>query len=333
MLTLLSKLARGTKLSVDELEALLGYEGCEIEQAAGEVARAHFGQTIYLRGLIEISNICSSNCYYCGIRASNKQVDRYRLGHEAIMATCRVGRELGFKTFVLQGGEDPYWRGEHLVRLVQDIRSTYPSVAITLSLGEMEEEAYQALYEAGANRYLLRHESINATHFATLHPASQTIERRVAALRALKRIGFEAGAGGMVGSPGQTMRHLAEDLYFIQDFAPAMIGIGPFIPHHATPFRDYPAGSLELTLRMVALCRLICPKANIPATTAVASLGGDGRRRAIEAGANVVMPNLSPPDYRNLYQLYDHKASTGSEAAEGLAILKDELADYGYVTQ
>lgn len=331
MQTLLSRLTKGERLTQGEFALLLSHKGEEIESVAGEVARSHFGNTIFLRGLIEISNICKRDCYYCGIRSGNVEVNRYRLDHRTIMETCEVGHQLGFQTFVLQGGEDPYWQSMRLVRLVHEIRASFPEVAITLSLGEMDGDIYRKLYEAGANRYLLRHETINPDHFAFLHPASQTIHHRVEALRTLKEIGFETGAGGMVGSPGQTLDHLAEDLCFIQEFQPAMIGIGPFIPHHSTPFRDFPTGSLEMTLRMVALCRLVCPKANIPATTAVASVGSNGRKRAIEAGANVVMPNLSPPNYRQLYQLYDHKATTGSEAAEGLMLLKKELIGYGYV--
>lgn len=312
--------------------SLLSMPGTEIEEVAGQVARERFGRTVFLRGLIEISNYCRCNCYYCGIRSSNKDIVRYRLTHDQILDTCRVGAELGFKTFVLQGGEDPYWRGDRLVDLITQIHHTYPDITITLSLGEMSREEYQALHDAGASRYLLRHETIDPDHFQQLHPEQQTIAHRVEALRALKSIGFETGAGGMVGSPGQTLRHLAKDLCFIQEFQPDMIGIGPFIPHRDTPFRQYPSGNLELTLRMVALCRLICPHANIPATTAVASLAADGRRRALEAGANVVMPNLSPPDYRHLYSLYNNKARTGSEAAEGLSLLRAELLQYGYTT-
>lgn len=312
--------------------SLLSIPGTEIERIAGEVARDRFEHVVYLRGLIEISNYCSRNCYYCGIRSGNTHITRYRLLYDEILDTCRIGAELGFQTFVLQGGEDPYWRGERLLKLIKQIRFTYPDITITLSLGEMSRGEYQALYDAGARRYLLRHETIDSNHFQQLHPEGQTIIHRVEALRTLKSIGFETGAGGMVGSPRQTLHHLAKDLCFIQEFQPEMIGIGPFIPHQDTPFRQYPSGSLELTLRMIALCRLTCPNANIPATTAVASLSSDGRRRALDAGANVVMPNLSPPNYRDLYSLYNNKARTGSEAAEGLSLLRAELLEYGYTT-
>lgn len=312
--------------------SLLSMPGTEIEEMAGQMARERFGYTVYLRGLIEISNYCRCNCYYCGIRRGNKKIVRYRLSYDEILDTCRVGVELGFHTVVLQGGEDLYWRGKHLVELVSQIHQNHPNITITLSLGEMNRDEYQALYDAGARRYLLRHETIDSNHFQQLHPKEQTIEQRVEALCALKSVGFETGAGGMVGSPGQTLLHLAKDLCFIQELQPEMIGIGPFIPHQDTPFHQYPSGGLELTLRMVALCRLICPNANIPATTAVASSAVDGRRRALEAGANVVMPNLSPPKYRDFYSLYNNKARTGSEAAEGLSLLRAELLQYGYTT-
>ncbi|MBR8702552.1 [FeFe] hydrogenase H-cluster radical SAM maturase HydE [Porphyromonas levii] len=332
MQILINKLKDGERLSEVDFLSLLSLPTTEIEEIAGQVARNRLGYTVFLRGLIEISNYCRCNCYYCGIRSGNKEVVRYRLSHDEILETCQIGAKLGFQTFVLQGGEDPYWRGERLVQLITQIHKSYPDITITLSLGEMMMDEYQALYEAGARRYLLRHETIDPIHFQQLHPVDQTIATRLEALRALKAIGFETGVGGMVGSPGQTLHHLTKDLCFIQQFQPDMIGIGPFIPHNDTPFRHYPSGSLDLTLRMVALCRLICPNANIPATTAVASLASDGRRKTLDAGANVVMPNLSPPTYRDYYSLYNNKARTGSEAAEGLTLLRAELSQYGYTT-
>lgn len=332
MQTLVTKLEGGEQLSEADFLSLLTYPGNYIEQRAGAVARRYFAQTIYLRGLIEISNHCRCNCYYCGIRRDNNKVQRYRLSREDILETCRVGAGLGFQTFVLQGGEDPYWRGDRLVDLVAEIHDTYQEITLTLSLGEMPSEAYQKLYDAGARRYLLRHETIDPQHFSYLHPQVQTLQHRLGALYALKEIGYETGVGGMVGSPGQTLEYLAQDLSFIQSFQPSMIGIGPFIPHDDTPFRAFPHGGLELTIRMIALCRLLCPQANIPATTAVASISEKGRLMAIEAGANVVMPNLSPPNYRALYSLYNGKAYSGSEAAEGLLLLKKELRESGYTT-
>lgn len=330
MPTLVTKLSHGEHLSVSEFLSLLLQDNNEIETKAGAIREHHFGNTIFLRGLIEISNYCRCNCYYCGIRRENERLTRYRLTREQILDACRVGAELGFHTFVLQGGEDTYWRGGRLVDLIKDIHGAYPEITITLSLGEMSSEQYQDLFDAGARRYLLRHETIHPSHYRHLHPKSQTLDHRLKALTSLKSIGYETGVGGMVGSPGQKLRYLAEDLYFIQEFQPDMIGIGPFLPHADTPFNNFPPGDLSLTLRMVALCRLICPTANIPATTAVATLSNRGREKAIKAGANVVMPNLSPPDYRSLYSLYDNKASYGSEAAEGLSLLRSELSRYGF---
>lgn len=330
MQTLLSKLEAGERLSKEAYLSLLCAEGNQIEERAGQRARECFGRGIFVRGLIEISNICQNDCYYCGIRKSNKRVSRYRLTHEEVLSACEEGYKIGFRTFVVQGGEDPYWRGDRLIDLIHDIRIKYPDCAITLSLGELAKSELTALYQAGANRYLLRHETINREHYATLHPQEMRQETRLQALKNLKEIGFQVGTGVMIGSPEQTLSHLAEDLAFIASLQPEMIGLGPFIPHVDTPYRSKSAGTLETTLRFIALCRLTCPRANIPATTAVATLDPEGRKRAILAGANVVMPNLSPPNYRALYNLYDHKAYSGSEAAEGVALLEQELETISY---
>lgn len=307
-------------------EATLEY----LHKCAAEEARKQFGATIYIRGLIEISNHCRNNCYYCGIRRDNKTAQRYRLSQEEILACCAEGYRLGFRTFVLQGGEDPYWTDYRLVELVGKMREGYPDCAITLSLGEQEEESYQKLFNAGANRYLLRHETVNAEHYGQLHPVGMTIQQRVACLESLKRVGYQTGTGIMVGTPGQTVDHLVEDVQFIQQFRPEMIGLGPFLPHHATPFAHHEAGDLALTLKLLSICRLVHPKALIPATTALATLHPKGRVAGILAGANVVMPNLSPQSIRRRYELYDHKAHSGSESAQGLALLQEELDEIGY---
>lgn len=320
--------------SLTELEAILDSSDTHLEHAlqvrAGAIAEQHFGRRIYLRGLIEISNVCRNDCYYCGIRSANAQVSRYRLTAEEIMSACQGGYEIGFRTFVLQGGEDPYWRGDRLVALVHRIRSTYPACAITLSLGEMEREEYEALFRAGANRYLLRHETYDSQHYQQLHPSTMSQAHRLQALHELKRIGYQVGTGIMVGSPGQTTAHLAQDLAFIRRLRPAMIGVGPFIPHEDTPLRGYPAGSLSMTLRFLALCRLMNPQALIPATTAIATLHPEGRLAAIRSGCNVVMPNLSPLNHRADYALYNNKACLGAEAAEGVALLEAQLDTIGY---
>lgn len=297
---------------------------------ARRLAEISFGRRIFLRGLIEISNYCRNNCFYCGIREENKKVNRYRLSHKEVLEQCALGYKIGFRTFVLQGGEDAFWRGERLISLVKDIRQSYPQVAITLSLGEMKSEDYFALYKAGVNRYLLRHETHNASHYSFLHPESMSLIHRLKALDSLKRIGYQTGTGIMVGSPNQTIEHLVEDLLFIRQFNPSMIGVGPFLPHQETPFAKEKKGSLELTLRFLALCRILFPKAMIPATTAIATLHPEGRIKAILAGCNVVMPNLSPLNHRKDYSLYNNKASLGAESAEGIIALQKQLETINY---
>lgn len=307
-------------------DAALAY----LKARAQAAAQAQFGHRIFIRGLIEVSNFCRNDCYYCGIRRSNRCIERYRLPADVILACCAEGYRLGFRTFVLQGGEDPYLTDDRMVQLVADIRRSFPDVAITLSLGEKSTEAYERLYRAGANRYLLRHETHNPAHYARLHPAALSLDNRLRCLDDLRRIGYQVGTGIMVGSPGQTIDHLVEDLVFIQSFRPQMIGIGPFLPHHDTPFAQQPPGSLRQTVLLLSLFRLMHPHALIPSTTALATLTADGREQGILAGANVVMPNLSPPDHRALYSLYDHKAALGAEAAEGLALLAERLKTIGY---
>lgn len=301
-----------------------------IRQQAREVAQQHFGRAIYIRGLIEVSNCCRNDCYYCGIRRSNRNVERYRLSKQTILACCQEGYQLGFRTFVLQGGEDRALTDDRIVEIVGSIRQQYPDCAITLSLGEKPRQAYERYFAAGANRYLLRHETYNAAHYRRLHPAGLTIEKRLECLHALKEIGFQTGTGIMVGSPGQSVDDLMADIRFIEQFRPQMIGIGPFLPHHDTPLAASPAGRLEQTLLLLSIFRLMHPAALIPSTTALATLTPDGRQQGIRSGANVVMPNLSPPDTRRKYELYNNKASLGAEAAEGLALLRQQMQAIGY---
>lgn len=267
-----------------------------------------YGPAVFFRGLIELSNFCIRDCFYCGIRYSKSGVNRYRLTKEQIMSCCRTGYDVGYRTVVLQGGEDPFFSIDDLVCIVSEIRQGWPDIAITLSLGEMSSDDYQKLFNAGADRYLLRHETANAQHYSSLHPTDQTLSSRMRCLHELKRIGFQTGAGMMIGSPGQTTRHLAEDLLFLADFKPHMIGIGPFMPASGTPFAASPVGSLEDTLIMLALARILIPAVLLPATTALGSLDPAGRKLGLLAGANVIMPNLSPPDHRADYLLYDGKA-------------------------
>jgi len=298
--------------------------------AARDTAIKQFGNKIYIRGLIEFTNYCKNDCYYCGIRCGNKNVTRYRLTKEQILSCCAIGYKLGFRTFVLQGGEDPFFSDEVLVDIVSTIKSGHNDCAITLSIGERSYESYKALFAAGADRYLLRHETANADHYGRLHPAILSLSHRLQCLNMLKEIGYQVGTGFMVGSPFQTIDNLIEDLLFIKKFKPEMIGIGPFIPHHDTPFRDKTAGTLEQTLRLIAILRLLLPKALIPATTALGTIDPSGRERGILAGANVVMPNLSPFEARENYSLYDNKLCTNEESAEGLKQLQKRLQQIGY---
>lgn len=299
-------------------------------ERARKVRHAHYGRKVYIRGLIEFSNYCKNDCYYCGIRKSNRCLSRYRLTKEEILSCCREGYGLGFRTFVLQGGEDLWFTRERMTELIRSIRREFPDCAITLSVGEREKDEYQAYFDAGADRFLLRHETANEEHYRYLHPKELSLQHRKECLWNLRRIGYQVGSGIMVGSPAQKTEHLAEDMIFLQELQPHMVGIGPFIPHKDTPFREETAGTLELTLFLLGLVRLMLPKTLIPATTALSTIHPDGRKMGILAGANVVMPNLSPRENRKLYNLYDNKRCMGDEAAEGLALLRAEMEEIGY---
>ena len=297
---------------------------------ARQIRERYYGHDVYIRGLIEFSNYCRNNCFYCGIRAGNPRVSRYRLTAEDILACCRSGYGLGFRTFVLQGGEDPGFPDGKLLELVQAIHREFPDCAITLSVGERERAVYQAWFDAGAARYLLRHETADPDHYAMLHPAGQKWERRIRCLHDLKEIGYQVGAGFMVGSPGQTPEILAEELHFLQKLQPQMVGIGPFLPHCDTPFAGEKPGSCEETLLLLAMIRLILPNVLLPATTALATADPRGRVKGLLAGANVVMPNLSPESVREKYLLYNNKVTSGSEAASAVKSLADEFAAAGF---
>jgi len=302
----------------------------ELIKEADQIRRSIYGDRVFLRGLIEVSNVCRSNCYYCGIRHGNSHVDRYRLTKEEILACCEQGFQLGFRTFVLQGGEDPYLDDKRLVDIISSVREKYPACAITLSFGEKPKESYQRLFEAGANRYLLRHETASDDHYRRLHPDNLSLDHRKKCLYTLKEIGYQVGAGFMVDSPFQTVGNLAEDLLFLKELEPHMVGIGPFIPQKDTPLGKEKAGTLSHTITMLALTRLLLPEALLPSTTALGSIDPHGRERGLQAGANVVMPNLSPIEARSKYSLYDHKVSSGAEAAEGLENLIAQIRMAGY---
>lgn len=301
-----------------------------LKKYAVEKRRKIYSDKVFIRGLIEIGNYCKNDCFYCGIRRSNKLCDRYRLSKEDILLCCKEGYSLGFRTFVMQGGEEGFWTDEFLCGLISEIKALYPDCAVTLSLGERSKESYEKLYSAGADRYLLRHETADSEHYKKLHPAPQTLENRMEALKNLKEIGFQVGCGFMVGSPFQTAETLAKDLKFIEEFKPDMCGIGPFIPHKDTPFRDCSPGGYELTCYLLSIIRLIHPPILLPSTTALGTVHPGGREMGILSGANVVMPNLSPISVRKKYMLYDNMISTGEESAQSLNILKEKMSSIGY---
>lgn len=334
MLSLVDKLCERRSLSVDEYERLIAGRTPELAEELARRAVAErkrvWGTKVFVRGLIEVSSHCVNDCYYCGIRRSNKQAARYRLSPERILACAEEGYGLGFRTFVLQGGEDPWFSDERLCDIVASIRSAHPDCAVTLSMGERSRASYQALHDAGAERYLLRHETSNPLHYRRLHPPEMSFERRMRCLEDLRDIGYAVGIGFMVGSPYQTPHDLAMDLKLVEEFGPQMCGIGPFVAHHATPFASQESGSLELTCYLLSIIRLISPGILLPATTALGSIHPQGREKGIMSGANVVMPNLSPVDVRKDYELYDGKICTGEEAAECRGCLAARMRSIGY---
>lgn len=334
VLKLLDRLEKDRSLTLEEYEILIkGFSPEAAEYAANKAVKARksvYGNDVFIRGLIEISNICKNDCYYCGIRRSNKKCDRYRLTKEDILESAVEGYRLGFRTFVLQGGEDAHFTDAFLVDVIKNLKDLYPDCAVTLSLGERSYESYKALREAGADRYLLRHETADKEHYEKLHPVEMSFENRMECLKNLKELGYQVGCGFMVGSPYQTSLTLAKDLKFIEDFSPAMCGIGPYLTHKDTPFCDKPSGSLELTLYLLSIIRLIDPTLLLPATTALGTIHPKGREMGILAGANVVMPNLSPISVRKKYELYDNKICTGDEAAECKVCLTKRIESVGY---
>ena len=314
-------------------EYFLLFEGSEsgyLFETADKIRRNIYSDEVYIRGLIEFTNYCKNNCYYCGIRCGNKNVMRYRLTKDDILEASAEGYELGFRTFVLQGGEDMYYKDKTVCDIVYSIKERYPECAVTLSIGEKPYDSYKAFRNAGADRYLLRHETATSEHYSKLHPLGMLLSERKKCLYNLKELGFQVGAGFMVGSPYQTNGNIVSDLLFLRELQPDMIGIGPFLSHKDTPFASYPNGSLELTLRLVAILRIMFPYALIPSTTALGTIHPQGREMGLKAGANVVMPNLSPKSVRKLYMLYDNKISTDEEAAQNVESLKKRVADAGY---
>ncbi len=334
-MTVIDKLIELHNLSKAEYLELLQYR--EDEEAVGRLQaeavrlrKQYYGIKVFTRGLIEFTNYCKNNCYYCGIRRGNPHVNRYRLTQDEILECCRQGYGLGYRTFVLQGGEDPYYTDERMAEIIRAIKTEFPDCAITLSVGEKSCDSYRLFKEAGADRYLLRHETADESHYRSLHPAEMSLANRKQCLFDLKKLGYQVGAGFMVGSPGQTLSNIAEDLLFLQELKPEMVGIGPFIPHHDTIYAEEKAGSVDLTLFLLSVIRIMLPKVLLPATTALGTLDPRGREKGLSVGANVVMPNLSPMENRKLYELYDNKICTGEEAAECRGCLSRRVESAGY---
>ncbi|MBQ7344429.1 MAG: [Oscillospiraceae bacterium] len=335
MRSLVEKLCRERVLSEEEFIALIQGRDPQVTallaQRAAAVRRKVYGDRVFIRGLIEFTNHCKNDCYYCGLRCSDRVVERYRLSEEEILGCCHRGYEMGFRTFVLQGGEDPGYPPERICALVARIKEAHPDCAVTLSVGEQPREVYQSWFDAGADRYLLRHETADGDHYGMLHPARMKLGNRLRCLRDLKDIGYQVGCGFMVGSPGQRPAHIARDLAFIHELQPHMVGIGPFIPQKDTPFGKEKAGSAELTVYLLSIIRLMLPNVLLPATTALGTIHPRGRELGIAAGANVCMPNLSPLAVRKKYAIYDDKICTGDEAAECIRCLRGRIESVGCV--
>lgn len=334
LFSLIEKLEKESALSLEEYQFLIENRNEEaakmLREKADKKRRGIYGNTVFIRGLIEISNFCKNDCLYCGIRRSNKKCDRYRLSKEEILECSAEGYELGFRTFVLQGGEDAHFSDAVICDIVESIKKNHPDCAVTLSLGERSEESYRKLRLAGADRYLLRHETADENHYARLHPKEMRFENRMNCLKNLRKLGFQTGCGFMVGSPFQTTEMLAKDLKFIETFKPDMCGIGPFVPHNETPFANEKGGSAELTCYLLSVIRLIHPPVLLPATTALGTIDGNGREKGILSGANVVMPNLSPSSVRKKYELYNNKLSDGDESAQSKENLSKRIKKIGY---
>ncbi len=333
MFQLIDKLYENENLTREELLDLLNGLDDEstayLHEKADKKRREHYGDRVFMRGLIEFTNYCKNDCNYCGIRRSNKNAERYRLDKELIMACCKQGHELGYRTFVLQGGEDPFYKDEDIIDIVKSIKEKHPDCAVTLSIGEKSKESYAKYKEAGADRYLLRHETNSRHLYEALHP-DMSYDERIRCLKDIKEVGFQVGAGFMVGLPNQTNEDFVNDLTFLKELNPHMVGIGPFIPQKDTPLKDEKSGTVEMTCTLLSVVRLLLPKVLLPATTALGSLDNKGREKGLKAGGNVVMPNLSPTNVRDKYLLYDGKICTGDEAAHCRGCIERRINFAGY---
>lgn len=329
---IIKKLVETSDLTDIELKELLENDPLDEELYidADRVRKEKYGIDVYIRGLIEFTNYCKNNCYYCGLRAENREIERYRLSKEDILNCCNEGYTLGYRTFVLQGGEDLFYTDEKICDIISSIKNLHSDVAVTLSIGEKNEESYLAYKKAGADRYLLRHETANENHYSKLHPQNMSLENRKNCLKTLKKLGYQVGSGFMVGSPFQTTENIIEDIRFLQELSPDMIGIGPYITHHNTPFKNQKNGSLKLTLKLLSILRLMFPYVLLPATTALGTISPNGRELGLKAGANVVMPNLSPKSVRKKYEIYENKICTGEESAQCRRCLEKRIESAGY---
>lgn len=329
---IIKKLAKTSDLTNLELKDILESDSFdeELYKEADRVRKENYGIDVYIRGLIEFTNYCKNNCYYCGLRYENREIERYRLSKEDILNCCKEGYNLGFRTFVLQGGEDPFYTDEKLCDIISSIKNLYSDIAVTLSIGEKKDESYLAFKKAGADRYLLRHETANENHYSKLHPANMSLANRKNCLKTLKKLGYQIGSGFMVGSPFQTTENIIEDIRFLQELSPDMIGIGPYITHHNTPFKNQKNGDVKLTLKLISILRLMFPYALLPATTALGTLSPNGRELGLKVGANVVMPNLSPKNVRKKYEIYENKICTGEESAQCKRCLEKRIESIGY---
>ncbi|MDE7104647.1 MAG: [FeFe] hydrogenase H-cluster radical SAM maturase HydE [Ruminococcus sp.] len=334
MTDLVEKLYKTGNLTDEELKQLIEIDNQNVaevlRQRADETRQKYYGKKVFLRGLIEISSYCKNDCLYCGIRKGNKSAERYRLEYDQILECAENGYSLGFRTFVMQGGEDAYFTDDYMCKIISAIKEKYPDCAVTLSLGERSYESYKRMKEAGADRYLLRHESADKILYKRLHPSEMSLENRKQCLYNLKELDYQVGAGFMVGVPFQTTENLISDIRFLQELQPQMIGIGPFIPHKNTPFADEKSGTLNLTLCMLGILRLMFPKVLLPATTALGTISQNGRELGLKTGCNVVMPNLSPVSVRKKYDLYNNKICTGEESAECRICLQKRIESAGY---
>lgn len=299
-------------------------------EKAFETRKKIYGKTVYFRGLMEITNICKHNCLYCGIRAKNSKADRYSLSKETILNCCFSGYNLGYRTFVLQGGENSKITDEFLIDIISILKNKFKDIAITLSLGERGKNSFKKLYDAGADRYLIRHETFNKKLYKKLHP-NMSYKNRIKSLYILKKIGYQVGSGFLIGLPSLKLEDYYKDLIFLKKLKPHMIGIGPFIPHINTPLKNEKGGSSYDTITLIAILRLLLPDVLLPATTALVTLDPNSRNLAFRAGANVIMPNISPLSSRKKYTLYNGKAFLGDEAGEEMEIIIKHIKEAGFI--